>query len=178
MRATPEPTWTPSHEGRRTGRQCPCPGKRTHSTRRSYDRPGSPGKPDTGGGGLDIRADQKSLGQHKAVITSLKVEAAKMNIVQPGWNAGCAERCLSGVGGAWGNSTAERQHGRPHSTSYWGQLCLREEIGLLSTRSPVMSHRGSVCKREEKGWSSYALSCPLPWSPRFTGHQRELLAIR
>ena len=41
-----------------------------------------------------------------------------MNLVQPDWNAGCAERCLSGVGGAWGNSTAERQHGRPHSTSF------------------------------------------------------------
>src|SRR5882672_11831940 len=58
---------------------------------------------------------------------------------------------------------------------HWGQLCLREEIGLLSTRSPVMSHRGSVCTREEKGWSPYSLSCPLPGSPGFTGHQRELL---
>ena len=41
-----------------------------------------------------------------------------MNMVQPDWNAGCAERCLSGVGRAGRNSTAERQHGRRPSTPY------------------------------------------------------------
>jgi len=73
---------------------------------------GVPGKPDTGGKGLDIWADRKSCEQQYAVITSLKVEAAKMNWFQPDWNAGCAERCLSGVGRAGWNSTAEKQHGR------------------------------------------------------------------
>src|SRR5512132_901808 len=50
--------------------------------------------------------------------------------------------------------------------SHWGQLCLRDEIGLLSTRQPVMSNRESFCKRREKGWSNHSLRCPLPWSPR------------
>src|SRR5215471_7724723 len=63
---------------RRTGRQCVLQGERVHSTRRDNVRPGSPGKPDTGGGDLDIWADRKSCGQHYAVGTSLKVEAAKM----------------------------------------------------------------------------------------------------
>jgi hypothetical protein len=67
-------------------------GQRTRSTRRSHVRPGRPGKPDTGGRGLDIWADRTSHGQHYADVTSLKVEAAKMNKVQPDWSAGCAER--------------------------------------------------------------------------------------
>src|SRR6516162_11682381 len=51
-------------------------------------------------------------------------------------------------------------------SSHWGQLCLRDEIGLLSTRQPVISNRASFCTRREKGWSNHSLSCPLPWSPK------------
>ena len=29
-----------------------------------------------------------------------------------------------------------------------------------------MSHRESLCKRREQGWSNHSRSCPLPWSPR------------
>jgi hypothetical protein len=49
---------------------------------------------------------------------------------------------------------------------HWGQVRLKDEMGLLSTRQPVMSNRESLCKRREKGWSNHSLSCPLPWSPR------------
>src|SRR6184192_2342874 len=49
---------------------------------------------------------------------------------------------------------------------HWGQLRLKDEMGLLSTRQPVMSNRERLCTRREKGWSNYSLSCPLPWSPR------------
>src|SRR5713101_6735039 len=49
---------------------------------------------------------------------------------------------------------------------HWGQLRLKDEMGLLATRQPVMSNRESLCKKREKGWSNYSLSCPIPWSPR------------
>ena len=48
---------------RRIGRQCVLQGERVHSTRRGHVRPGRPGKPDTGGGDLDIWADRKRHGQ-------------------------------------------------------------------------------------------------------------------
>src|SRR5713101_5420210 len=47
-----------------------------------------------------------------------------------------------------------------------GQLRLKDEMGLLSTRQPVMSKRESLCKRRAKGWSNHSLSCPLPWSTK------------
>src|SRR5712691_6115859 len=49
---------------------------------------------------------------------------------------------------------------------HWGQLRLKDEMGLLSTRQPVMSNRESFYKRREKGGSNHSLGCPLPWSPR------------
>src|SRR5215813_11629218 len=49
---------------------------------------------------------------------------------------------------------------------HWGQLRLKDEMGLLSTRQFVTSNRESLCKRREKGWSHYSLSCPPPWSSR------------
>src|SRR5687768_14681645 len=39
-------------------------------------------------------------------------------------------------------------------------------MGLLSTRPFVTSNRASLCKRREKGCSTYSLSCPPPWSSR------------
>jgi NitT/TauT family transport system substrate-binding protein len=49
---------------------------------------------------------------------------------------------------------------------HWGQLRLKDEMSLLSTRQFVTSNRESLCKRREKGWSNYSLSCPPPWSSR------------
>ena len=103
-------------------------GQRTRSTRRSNARPGVRGNSDIGGRGLDTRADRKSGGQQYADRTPLKVVAAKMRAIQPGWNAGCAETCLSGVGRAGRNSTAGRQQGRrPSTPSYAMSLLSWEE---------------------------------------------------
>src|SRR5712691_10398218 len=38
---------------------------------------------------------------------------------------------------------------------HWGQRRLKDEMGLLSTRQPVMSNRESLCTRREKGWSNH-----------------------
>ena len=55
-----------------------------------------------------------------------------MNVFQPDWTAGCAERCLSGAGRAGRNSTAGRQHGRRPSTPF--QQLVDTERGLISRR--------------------------------------------
>jgi hypothetical protein len=47
-------------------------GERPRSSRGDNVPPGSPGEPDTGRWGLDIRADRKSHEQQYAVVTSLK----------------------------------------------------------------------------------------------------------
>src|SRR4029450_13095651 len=58
---------------------------------------------------------------------------------------------------------------------HWGQLRLKDEMSLLSTRQFVTSNRESLCTRREKGWSNYSLSCPPPGRLGFASHQRELL---
>src|SRR4029453_18628054 len=58
---------------------------------------------------------------------------------------------------------------------HWGQLRLKDEMSLLSTRQFVTSNRESLCTRREKGWSNCSLSCPPPGRLGFASHQRELL---
>ena len=57
----------------------------------------------------------------------------------------------------------------------WGKLRLKDEMGLLSTRQPIMANRESLCQRRGNGWSKHSLSCPLHSRLGFTSHQRELL---
>src|SRR5712691_146888 len=61
---------------------------------------------------------------------------------------------------------------------HWGQLRLKDEMGLLSTRQPVMSNRESFYKRREKGGSNHSLGCPLPWSPRTHKSSAGIAALR
>src|SRR5262249_20534189 len=107
---------------RRTDRQCSCWDSGPVVAGGVTTTQGAQETGRQGRRGLDIWAERMSHGQHYAVITSLKVVAAKMQ-KQPDWNAGCAERCLSGVGRAGRNSTAERQHGRRPSTPYQSRQC-------------------------------------------------------
>jgi predicted outer membrane protein len=60
-----------------------------------------------------------------------------MNWFQPDWNAGCAERCLSGVGRAGWNSTAEKQHGRCPSTPLVCAVVLAVSVGWWLTGAAV-----------------------------------------
>ena len=55
------------------------------------------------------------------------------------------------------------------------KLRLNEEMGLLSTRQPVMPNRESLCQRWGNGWSQHSLRCPLHSRLGFTRPQRELL---
>src|SRR5215510_2549384 len=116
-------------------------GERTRSTRRNNARPGRPGESDTGGRGLYIQADRTSYGQQYAVITSPKVEAAKMK--QFSWIGtpdALRGACPVWVGAGW-NSTAERQHGRHPSTHILVTTC--QTISLAtSCRSDKLSGRG------------------------------------
>src|SRR5262245_9708572 len=75
-------------------------GQRVRSTRRSYAPPRSQGKPGTGERDVETnRSRTNSHGQQYAAPRSNPViNVAKEHMV--GWNAGCAERCLSGVGRA------------------------------------------------------------------------------
>src|SRR5713101_404021 len=61
---------------------------------------------------------------------------------------------------------------------HWASLCLQDERDLLSTRQHVMSHRASLSKRQDKGWSNHSLSCPLPWSPRIHKSSAGIAASR
>ena len=76
-------------------------GQRTRSSRWSNDHPGSRREADTGQRGLDIRAQRMRHGQQYAVLTFLKSSACENPVREPGWNAGCDERCLPSVGESW-----------------------------------------------------------------------------
>src|SRR5262249_25309917 len=76
---------------RRTDRQCSCWDSGPVVAGGVTTTQGAQETGRQGRRGLDIWAERMSHGQHYAVITSLKVVAAKMQ-KQPDWNAGCAER--------------------------------------------------------------------------------------
>src|SRR4030095_3416703 len=61
---------------------------------------------------------------------------------------------------------------------HWGQLRLKDERSLLSTRQFVTSNRESLCKRREKGGSNYSRSCPPPWSSRLCKSSAGIAAAR
>jgi hypothetical protein len=65
-----------------------------------------------------------------------------MNLVQPGWNAGCAERCLSGVGERWAEFHCREAAWTPSFDSHFCDYSAWPIIILMKTDLPALLEKG------------------------------------